>query len=354
MYDEFTHELCVQVSERREAPEIEDALLNFGGPDEFITTFRSDNAPEIAKAIKALKIFPDTSVPNKMSSKGYVENRVQQIKLGTGCILGQSGLPLIAWSLAIVFFCQTHNAIVEYNFPDGSVLTPYERKHGEPSPTHWIPFGALVKVRHSTDTIKSNHPFAEKTFDTIFVGWHVKPGGITSNRGKFIPLDKLLALEPDAKRLPDVVDTVDFVLPRPEDVRFPLAEAKKSAIELLATKWQAAQLEDIVQQSKERLLSLFDAPALDTSPHTRLSVEGSENRGPEAPASVDPFAAEPGQSDVPLSELIDKSVREEREALGIKTRKRKRDSRRPACVLARGMGFNGLRSQGPGRGSGQS
>ena len=37
MYDELTHELGVQVSERRESAEVEDALLDFSGPDEFIT-----------------------------------------------------------------------------------------------------------------------------------------------------------------------------------------------------------------------------------------------------------------------------------------------------------------------------
>ena len=42
----------MQVSERREAAEVEDALLEVSGPDEFITSFRSDNTPEITKAIK--------------------------------------------------------------------------------------------------------------------------------------------------------------------------------------------------------------------------------------------------------------------------------------------------------------
>ena len=65
-------------------------------PDQFLTTFNSDIAHEIAKAIKALRICPDTSAPDKISSKVYVENRVLEIKVGIWCNLQQSGLPLIA------------------------------------------------------------------------------------------------------------------------------------------------------------------------------------------------------------------------------------------------------------------
>ena len=48
MYDEFTHELGVHVSERRCAEGVESALLDFSGPDAFVTT---DNAYEISKAM---------------------------------------------------------------------------------------------------------------------------------------------------------------------------------------------------------------------------------------------------------------------------------------------------------------
>ena len=40
---------------------MEDVLLEFAGPDNFITTYRSDNADEIKKALKLLTAHPDTS-----------------------------------------------------------------------------------------------------------------------------------------------------------------------------------------------------------------------------------------------------------------------------------------------------
>ena len=58
-YDEFSYEYRAFPSTNKTADAVEDALLAFAGPENFITTFRSDNADEIRLALKTLKAHPD-------------------------------------------------------------------------------------------------------------------------------------------------------------------------------------------------------------------------------------------------------------------------------------------------------
>ena len=91
--------------------------------------------------------------------------------------------------------------------------------------------------------------------------------GVNSSR-----LITILYLGPDVRHPPEAIDTVGFVFPRMEDLVCPLAEAKKKSIEQLGANWQAAQLEDIVKQADERLVSRVDAPGLDSTPKSHESA----------------------------------------------------------------------------------
>ena len=218
-YDEFSSEYQAYPSDTKNASSIEDALLEFSGPDHFLSTFRADNAGEIKAAIKLFKAHLDTSTPNKLSSKGFVEAGVRIMTEGARCALYGSGFPVSAWPLAIEYWCLAHNMLREYHYPDGSVSTPYCRKHGVECNAPQIPFGAKVVVKKTPRELESQDYFAAKTVDCVFVGWHRKSGGQISDRAFFWPIE---AITHDAVKLPTLIETVDYEVPPSSQIEFPL------------------------------------------------------------------------------------------------------------------------------------
>lgn len=152
---------------------------------------RSDNAQEFKKAVKFLGIHPGTCVTNNMSSKGYVEIRVLQVSEGGRALLKQPALPLCVWVKAIIAWCRAHNQGITFEH-DGVWLMPYEIKHGHVCPWPRIPFGAKMHGKSSPEEIKRNHKFADSAIECVFMGWRLKNGGHTSDRGYPLPVEKLL------------------------------------------------------------------------------------------------------------------------------------------------------------------
>ena len=85
------------------------ACNSFAGKDK-IETFYSDNAAEIAKAVRQVrwKLAP-TSTPGDPQSNGVAENCVGRVKAGTKALLAQSGLHRTFWEDAAPAFCNESN-----------------------------------------------------------------------------------------------------------------------------------------------------------------------------------------------------------------------------------------------------
>jgi len=254
-YDEYTNEFQAYPSDTKNAASLEDALLDFSGPDHFIITFRADNADEIKAALKLLKAFHDSSTPNRLTSKGFVEIRVRIISEGARCSLYGSGFPVIAWPLALEYWCLAHNMIKEYHYPDGTIATPYFRKHGVECNAPHIPLGARVAVKKTPKMLESQEMFEPKFMDCVFVGWHRKPGGLMSKRAFFWSLEDICH---SSDSLPRLIETNDYEVPPAGEIKFPLFEAREQALTQKCLHYQKDQIDAFLANHTQQFLSWFD------------------------------------------------------------------------------------------------
>ena len=122
------------------------ALQDFVGHDEKVGAACSDNADEIAIAIKDLGWRHHAATPGRPQTNGRAERTVRSVLEGTRTLLEQSGLPARWWSRAARSFCTSYNATKITS----NGKTPWENRFGCPCPIPLQPFGCAVSDMPAT------------------------------------------------------------------------------------------------------------------------------------------------------------------------------------------------------------
>ena len=91
------------------------AIEDFKGDDK-VREIYTDNAPEIIKAVKELKLRHETSTPYRSTTNSKAERAIRKVLEGTRTVLEQSGFSTRWWPKAAEHFCVGLNTTVEEGF----------------------------------------------------------------------------------------------------------------------------------------------------------------------------------------------------------------------------------------------
>ena len=147
------------------------ALQEFFG-EHLPSRMYTDNAPELIRACKDLRIKHDKSTPHRHQSNGYCERMVRKVVEGARTLLEQAGLPSCFWIFAVRHWCFMHNTASHLG------VSPWDSRHGK---GHFVdprlPFGCMVEFLPSPGAVKSMAKFEPRSNQGILVGYRLHAGG---------------------------------------------------------------------------------------------------------------------------------------------------------------------------------
>ena len=141
----------------------------------------ADQAPEISKACRRLKILYDDSRAGAHPSNAIAERGNQLVEGGTATCVIEAGSPTADWPFAAKVFCHHHNV---KDFGEG---TAWKKAFGEEVAGKLIPFGATVLFKPSP-TRRMHSKFRPKGILGIFAGYKFFPGGHWAKRYMVWPI----------------------------------------------------------------------------------------------------------------------------------------------------------------------
>ena len=157
----------------KSSKEAEDAFIDFEGPWKSITSFYSDDAPELVSAAQSRGWVVNTATPGRPETNGSAERSVRTVLEGARTALEHSGVPLKFWPYAGRHYCIAHNISHEV-----AGQTPWDIRHPDmPFKGQIIPFGSLVDFKPSPVKGKIISKFEARSVPGIFLGWFLVPGG---------------------------------------------------------------------------------------------------------------------------------------------------------------------------------
>ena len=152
--------------------------------DEHVQRFYTDNAPELIRAGKDLKLLHDTNTPNRSDTNGVAEHAVRRTVEGTRTSLLQAGFPPPWWPWAMRHWCHARNIEII----DGDSAWNKRHKQGQ-----WkgpvIPFGAKVWYRPSPYHADYQQKFELAGRVGIFLGYHLLNGCKWKRNGGLLVCD---------------------------------------------------------------------------------------------------------------------------------------------------------------------
>ena len=117
---------------------------------------------------------------------------MRHVKQGTRAVLLQSGLDTAWWSEAMSCFCYVHNLLDAG--PENK--TAFRRRFGEEFSGPHFAFGCSIRYKPSSPKVQNQmHPFGSQTLPGIFMGYHLKPGGVWSADIFVVDCEELSAID---------------------------------------------------------------------------------------------------------------------------------------------------------------
>ena len=174
LYDVYTQWTQVHSIERRDAATVLDQMLDFQGtdPDQKVTGFFSDRAPELIRAANNANWRHTTSTPYRHQSNGLMESINRRILDGTRCLLEQAGLPATWWVWAAQCFVWQRNTMIV----DGESAWNNRHQNGH-FDGHLLPFGSLCWYKPTPPEEAKLSAWESRSIPAIFLGYVAQPGG---------------------------------------------------------------------------------------------------------------------------------------------------------------------------------
>jgi len=281
-YDQATTDIEVIRTASKAWKVVRDAIIEFGGSRDAITTLYSDRAKEFKRAAKSLGIAPMKTTPGRSTSHSIIERGNK-----TCLEWGRHGLERSGLGIEWGALCIRHEMMHRRCKPREGELTIYEQRHGNVCAPKLYPFGALVTFKPSNaqqDGAKISPPGKKG----LIVGYETQPGGAWS--GDYL-LVEVKDFEINAQRRnARVFITKTVFFDDSKAPTFPIAEAKKIS--------QQKKLVDQLTSSmqlKENLVPVIEGDESDEEEEDEGEPSDEE---PEAPESVEPAPVERSEARV--------------------------------------------------------